>query len=242
MTLAPDNNMETGQPSSHYHLKSTLLIVLSFYLLYRISGRLYKTYRIRSRYRDIPSLPRHPIWGNLINAGRHFNPALKRHPDYGFEEMWQELGQPGCFLLDVTPVQDRGLLILAEPQCAEVLVQPSEEFKYSLPKDPGSSKLLKPLMGAEGINAQEGSHWRAIRKRFNPGFQPQHLRHLLDRSRQKSRSSFIVSKSLQKTGLRSECRTMPAISLSMSLLRLELGKILQPRPHQKVRATSRLWV
>lgn len=170
--------METEQLSWYYRLKSTSVILLSLYALCRIAGRFYKTYRVRARYQNIPSFPRHPIWGNLINAGPHFSPMLNRHPDYGFEEMWQQLGQPGCFLLDVTPVQKKGHLILAAPQFAEKLAQPLDEFKYSLPKDPDSSKLLKPLMGAEGINAQEGSHWRAIRKRFNPGFQPQHLQSL----------------------------------------------------------------
>lgn len=169
--------MEAEPNSRYHHLKSTLLVVLLLYLLYRVSVWLYKAYRIRLRYHDIPSLPRHPIWGNLVNAGQRLNPALKRHPDYGFEEIWREMGEPGCFLVDLAPVEDRGFLVIAEPQYVEAVVNPSEDFRYSTPKS-NNYKPLKPLLGAESIITKEGSDWRATRKRFNPGFQPKYVHSL----------------------------------------------------------------
>lgn len=36
------------------------------------------TYSIRKRYTELPSLPRHPIWGNLVNAVNELNNG--KHP------------------------------------------------------------------------------------------------------------------------------------------------------------------
>ncbi|KAK4978282.1 hypothetical protein LTR42_002660 [Elasticomyces elasticus] len=125
----------------------------------------------------MPSLPRHPIWGNLVNAGERLKPSLNRHPDYGFEEIWRELGEPGCFMVDLAPVEDRGFLVIAEPQYIEVLVNPSEDYKYSIPKS-GNYRALKPLLGSESMISKDGAEWRALRKRFNPGFQPKYINSL----------------------------------------------------------------
>ena len=171
--------METlaGHDTRLYHVRSTFLVILALYLSYKISQWLYKAYRIRTRFHDIPSLPRHRIWGNLINAGERLKPSLQRHPDYGFEEIWQELGQPGCFLVDLAPIEDRGFLIVAEPQYVEALVNSTEDFKYSLPKS-DTYHALRPVLGAESIITKEGAAWRAMRKRFNPSFQPKYIHSL----------------------------------------------------------------
>ncbi|KAI4122795.1 MAG: hypothetical protein LQ338_005609 [Usnochroma carphineum] len=167
----------TGLESRLHHIRSTLLVVLALYVSYRIYQWIYKAYRVRTRFYDIPSLPRHRIWGNLINAGERLKPSLKRHPDYGFEEIWRELGEPGCFLVDLAPVEDRGFLIIAEPQYAEAVVSSTEQFKYSIPKS-NTYHALKPVLGAESIITKEGAAWKAMRKRFNPSFQPRHIHSL----------------------------------------------------------------
>ncbi|OBT43353.1 hypothetical protein VE00_05750 [Pseudogymnoascus sp. WSF 3629] len=170
--------METiKELEQRYHIRSTLFVVLGLYVLYRVSHWIYKAYRVRTRFHDIPSLPRHPIWGNLVNAGERLKPSLKRHPDYGFEEIWRELGEPGRFLVDLAPVEDRGFLVIAEPQYAEALLNSSKEFKYSIPKSKNYHSL-KPVIGAESIITKEGAAWKEMRKRFNPGFQPRYIHSL----------------------------------------------------------------
>ncbi|KAI4158829.1 MAG: hypothetical protein LQ342_007065 [Letrouitia transgressa] len=164
----------TGLEPRLYHVRSTLLVVIVLYVSYRISQWIYKAYRVRTRFHDIPSLPRHLVWGNLINAGERLKPSLKRHPDYGFEEIWRELGEPGCFLVDLAPIEDRGFLIIAEPQYVEAVVNSTEEFKYSIPKS-NNYRALKPVLGAESIITKEGAAWKAMRKRFNPIFQPRYI-------------------------------------------------------------------
>ncbi|KAI4217214.1 MAG: hypothetical protein LQ351_000523 [Letrouitia transgressa] len=163
--------MLTGLEPRLYLARSTLLVLLALYVSYLISHWIYKAYRIRTRFHDIPALPRHPVWGNLINAGERLKPSLKRHPNYGFEEIWRELGEPGCFLVDLAPIEDRGFLIIAEPQYAEAVVNSTKEFKYSVQKS-RNYHALKPVLGAGSIITKEGAAWKAMRKRFSPSFQP----------------------------------------------------------------------
>jgi cytochrome P450 len=156
-----------------YDVRYAFLSVLGLYSYYRLIRWTLRAYGVRTRYRDIACLPRHPLWGNLVNAGEKLNPSRGIHPDYGFEEIWHELGEPSAYLVDLAPI-DRGYLVVAEPQVAEVLVQPSEHFKYSVPKS-DTYHALTPLIGSESMITKEGEDWRQMRKRFNPGFQPKHI-------------------------------------------------------------------
>lgn len=165
-----------GLISKVYDARSTVIVIITLCLSYRVSQWIYKAYLIRTRYHDIPSLPRHLIWGKLINGGARLNPSLNRHPDYGFEEIWHELGEPGCFLVDLAPV-DCAFLVIAESQYVEALINPSEQCKYSVPKS-DTYHALKPLIGSESMIMKEGADWKAMRKRFNPGFQPKYIHSL----------------------------------------------------------------
>lgn len=80
-------------------------------------------------------------------------------------------------MVDLAPIEDRGFLIIAEPQHAEALLNSTEEFKYSIPKS-NNYHALKPVLGAESIITKEGAAWRAMRKRFNPSFQPRYIHSL----------------------------------------------------------------
>ena len=162
--------------SKIYEARLPVLVIIALYFSFRITRWIHNGYLVRTRYHDIPSLPRHPIWGNVINCGLRLNPLRDRHPDYGLEEIWNDLGSPGCFLLDFAPVY-HGILIIAEPQHVEALVQPSELFKHSLPKS-DTYDALKPLIGYESMITKEGADWKAMRKRFNPGFQPRYIHSL----------------------------------------------------------------
>jgi Cytochrome P450 len=150
---------------------SFILVTISLYVVYSLYGIVRNAYHIRKKYNDIPSLPRHPLWGNLVNCGAKLRG--ERHPDYGFEEIWESLGRPPAFLVDLAPVS-RAVLIIAEPQIAEAIVQPSDEFKYSTPKSDTFSAISR-LIGAESLLTKEGEDWKNLRKRFNPGFQPKYL-------------------------------------------------------------------
>jgi hypothetical protein len=68
-------------PSSVQHfLDFRRIITLAgvFFALY-ISTKIFRvarrTYAARRRYKEIPQLPRHPVWGHLVNMGEKLNPA-----------------------------------------------------------------------------------------------------------------------------------------------------------------------
>ena len=165
-----------GLVTKLYDARSLVIVAVTLYVLYRVSQWIYRAYRVRTRYHDIVSLPRHILWGNLVNAGARLNPSLKRHPDYGFEEIWNDLDRPGCFLVDLAPVDD-AFLVIAEPQYVEAVVNTSEHFRFSAPKN-NTYHALRQLIGAESMITKEGADWKAMRKRFNPGFQPQYIHSL----------------------------------------------------------------
>ena len=148
-----------------------LIAAISLYIALYLFRVFHKTYNVRRRYNAIPQLPRHPVWGHLINCGEKL--AGSRHPDYGFEEIWESMGRPSCFLMDLTPV-DNAFLVLAEPQIAEAIVFPSKQYKYSTPKSDTFVHLSR-LIGSESLITREHEEWKALRKRFNPGFQPKHI-------------------------------------------------------------------
>lgn len=163
--------------SSIYSFRIVFLAVCGIYITYKICQIVYGTYHVRQRFDDIPSLPRHWIFGNLKAMGEKCNPRSGRHADYGFEEIWHELDRPAAFMVDLAPVDVRSFLIVAEPQIAESATQPSNDFKYSLPKS-DAMQPLKPLIGKESIITAEDEEWRNLRKRFNRGFAPAHLHNL----------------------------------------------------------------
>ncbi|KAJ9605726.1 hypothetical protein H2200_009575 [Cladophialophora chaetospira] len=156
----------------------TAFVVLgAVYLSIKLFRIIKNTYQARHRYQEIPQLPRHPVWGHLVNMGEKLNPTLQRHPDYAFEEIWNSLGKPPAFLMDLHPV-DGAFLIIADHGLAEEISQPSATFKYSLPKSDTLMAMYR-LIGLESLIIAEGEEWKVLRRRFNKGFSPQHL-HTLD--------------------------------------------------------------
>ncbi|KAJ9502739.1 hypothetical protein LTR96_005867 [Exophiala xenobiotica] len=171
----------------------TLITVSLYYALLKITHIVYNLHTARRhRWLDIPTLPRHPLWGNLINMGSKLQPSLNRHPDYGFVEIWNALNQPDAFLMDMLPL-DNCFLVVAHPAVAETLVQPlvqplpgsspgtpgsgSKGYKYSIPKS-DTIRTLWRLIGLESMIIADGEEWRGLRKRFNRGFAPAHLHSL----------------------------------------------------------------
>ncbi len=150
-------------------------LLLAIYLVYRLIPMVRLSYRLRTNpdWKHIPSLPRHWLMGNLINAGQKLDPSLNRHPDYGMMEIWESLNRPHAWLLDLAPI-DQGFLVVAHPDIAEAVVQPSTTFKYSANKS-DTFKPLNALLGDESILTHEGEEWRTLRRRFNKGFSPAHL-------------------------------------------------------------------
>ena len=167
----------SDQFSYRYSFRFTVFFLFLCFIAYKIFRVIIFTYHTRQRYRDIPSLPRHWLLGNLKAVADKCSPQRGQHADYGFEEIWNELGQPPCFFVDIAPVEDHSFLVVAEPWVAEAITQPSAEYKYSIPKSDTMYALHK-LIGRESLITSEGDEWRDLRKRFNKGFAPAHIHNL----------------------------------------------------------------
>ena len=171
--------LEHGLGSSQFLLGLRCLgLVAVCYVSFKLYQQITLTYRARKNphFKQLPSSPRHWFWGNLINDGQKIAPTTNRHPDYGFEEIYHTLEEPPVFMVDLLPISF-SLLVVADPRVAEQLTEPCKEYKYSVPKS-DTIRSLWPLMGKESIVTAEGETWRALRRRFNKGFAPQHLHSL----------------------------------------------------------------
>lgn len=161
-----------------------LVLITGFLIIFnKIVKTIIFTYRTHHRYDDIPHAQRHWLWGNVVNFGAKLAPSINQHPDYAFEEVWEELGRPPAYMIDMAPV-DRATLVICDPTVAEIITQPSSEFRYSTPKS-NTLQAMTKLVGDHSLVIIEGDEWRTQRRRFNKGFAPAHLNTLIP---------FVVSK------------------------------------------------
>jgi len=95
-----------------------------------------------------------------------------------FNLLWKDAGQPELFFLDLRPV-NYPMTVVASHEIAEQISRVSKTFPTSVNKSPTVQGGLGRLIGAKSILIEEGDSWKALRKRFNPGFAPHHLLSLL---------------------------------------------------------------
>ncbi|KAI1440775.1 cytochrome P450 [Annulohypoxylon stygium] len=130
------------------------------------------------QYAHIPQLPNHLLWGHLKVFGEFIHRGIHdRHPDQIFEEMWASIGCPPIMFVDFRPIIPP-MAIVSNHDIAEQITKSSKYFPVSTPKSPTMAHLL-PLLGPASILTKEGDEWKDLRKRYNPGFAPQHLWSLL---------------------------------------------------------------
>ncbi|GKZ18947.1 hypothetical protein AbraIFM66951_001907 [Aspergillus brasiliensis] len=155
--------------------QTILLILLPLAISYIVN-------RVRDsrlkKYADWPQLPPSVIWGHL-KAVHEFiaRGEEKRHIDIVFREIQEHLGNPPLMLFDLRPVQYR-LCVVGSHEVAEQISRSTKSFPYSMQKSP-TMGAFEPLLGPHSIVTQNGEYWKGLRKRFNPGFAPQHLVTLL---------------------------------------------------------------
>ncbi|EMR71667.1 putative cytochrome p450 protein [Eutypa lata UCREL1] len=90
--------------------------------------------------------------------------------------MHNTLGRPQLMLVDLRPV-NRPMVLVTSHDIAEQVSKSSKLFPTSVPK--ADLRYLEHLIGSTSVLASYGEEWKALRRRFNPGFAPQHLMTLL---------------------------------------------------------------
>jgi cytochrome P450 len=92
-------------------------------------------------------------------------------------EIWESLGRPPMFLLDLRPVSYR-ILIVTSHEVAEQISRSSKLFPWSVTKSP-TIRDQQQVFGHQSMLALQGEEWKTLRRKFNPGFAHQHLMTLL---------------------------------------------------------------
>ncbi|PLB44787.1 cytochrome P450 monooxygenase [Aspergillus steynii IBT 23096] len=157
----------------------TIALVL-FLLLPLLAAYLY-TQLYYYRFKQHASWPQPQpslLWGHLKVMHQAIQEyAELRRTDAALTKIWESLGKPSAFILDLRPAE-RVLCIVASHEVAEQFVQPSKQFPYSVSKSP-TMQQFTDLIGKGPIITREEMEWKMLRKRFNPGFAFPHLIGLL---------------------------------------------------------------
>ncbi|KAG8157057.1 hypothetical protein KVR01_013047 [Diaporthe batatas] len=102
-------------------------------------------------------------------------------------------------LLDNWPVVPP-MVVITSHEVAEQISKPSKYFpQYGVPKAPSVDRIVS-LIGPNSILFKQNEEWKEVRKRFNPGFAPQHLITLLPLIIEKAMPYFAVLDGFSRTG------------------------------------------
>lgn len=150
--------------------KRILLAVLSLLATYLYNKLYYKRFKQHAR---LPQMPPTTLLGHL----KTLDDLIKRgepdrHPDFMFSEMHEILGRPPLMFVDLRPI-NRPMVLVSSHEVAEQVSRASKAFPTSIPKTDLS--YLLHLTGPTSILLAYGDKWKALRKRYNPAFAPQHL-------------------------------------------------------------------
>ncbi|KAL5121899.1 hypothetical protein ACEQ8H_000114 [Pleosporales sp. CAS-2024a] len=132
----------------------------------------------RWRYHTYAHIPT-PLKNSLFLGHLPYIAAeYKKAGNYVLENVWKAHGCPDYLFVDTRPAQ-YPLALIASHHVAEQITKATKEQPYSTTKSPTLQSGFGRLIGRLALISQEGEAWKSIRKRFNPGFAPQHLMSLL---------------------------------------------------------------
>ncbi|KAL2127976.1 hypothetical protein VTI74DRAFT_9913 [Chaetomium olivicolor] len=154
---------------------SILLAILPLVATYLLVSLRYR------RFRQFAEFPQHKpslLWGHMRVVHAY---SMKGPPGSNFDaavmRMAKDLGNPPIMLFDLRPVT-YPMVVILNHEVAEQISRASKLFPWSTPKSPTMDMLLR-VTGPHSILTKQNEDWKQIRKRFNPGFAPQHLMTLL---------------------------------------------------------------
>ncbi|KAL2262650.1 hypothetical protein VTK26DRAFT_575 [Humicola hyalothermophila] len=152
-----------------------VVVVLPLVATYLVTAIWHKRLK---QFAHFPQLKPSLIWGHLKALHEL---RLRGRPDGHIDavllNITRELGNPPLILLDLRPVS-YPLVVVASHEVAEQISRASKQLPWSTPKSPTLAGLVR-VTGKRSILSQQGDEWKRLRKRFNPGFAPQHLMSLL---------------------------------------------------------------
>ncbi|KAF2013636.1 cytochrome P450 [Aaosphaeria arxii CBS 175.79] len=183
-----------GSTTAYTALTLLPLIVWSLYALLR-QWRFGKYAHIPKQKK--PSL----LLGNLKDIAMGFTRIgdPRRHFDYIAENELKEVGNPPLLYLDLRPFS-YVLIVVRSYDIAEQISRVSKLHPQSVTKSPTLMTSYRALIGKKSLLTEEGDSWKALRKRFNLGFAPQHLLTLMPQILSKTKIFMAKLDALAATG------------------------------------------
>lgn len=179
---AHDTKREGGEEKGETQLYKMLLSLTLAVTTALLAGSYLFRKLSYKRFQEYAGFPQHAsslILGHLQTVDEFVKkqPA-KGHADMAFAAMHRALGRPPVMLVDLRPVASC-MLVVGSYEIAEQITRASDAWPHTPPKVPEIWKQLEYLTGPRSIISARGEKWKALRKRFNPGFATQNLMNLL---------------------------------------------------------------
>lgn len=157
--------------------RATLLLFAAIPLLAYAASQAVYSWRFK-QFKGWPQLKSSLFWGHMKVMREFVNQGdPKRDVDMVFSSVFRALGKPPLMIFDFRPIM-YPMVVVTSHEVAEQVSRPSRAFPWSLPKSP-TLGAMRPLIGKYSILTLAGEEWKNLRRRFNPGFSPQHLMGLL---------------------------------------------------------------
>ncbi|GAB1313761.1 hypothetical protein MFIFM68171_03971 [Madurella fahalii] len=156
-------------------IERLVLLALPLVATYLLATIWHRRFR---QFGHFPQLKPSLFWGHLQAIHEIMTrsaPGL--HIDQILTDMARDLGNPPITFLDLRPV-GYPMAVVNSNEVAEQVSRVSKLFPWSTPKSPTLSSLAR-ITGPSSILVRQNEDWKQLRKRFNPGFAPQHLMSLL---------------------------------------------------------------
>ncbi|KAF2792269.1 cytochrome P450 [Melanomma pulvis-pyrius CBS 109.77] len=174
-----------------------LLPLVTWYLFTQLRGWRFQKYSHLSN-----QFPQSFLFGHLEIIAKGFIKFgdSRRHVDYVLEDMAKTAGYPQMLFIDLRPV-NYPTVFVASHEIAEQISRATKLSPESVPKSPTMQDSYRRLIGAKSIISEGGASWKALRKRFNPGFAPQHLLTLLPQILEKTTTFISKLDALAESGV-----------------------------------------
>ncbi|PKS07231.1 hypothetical protein jhhlp_005833 [Lomentospora prolificans] len=158
--------------------KMLLTIALSAVPVLIIKGLSWLRHHRLVRFKDWPQMKTSLVWGHMAELAVQMGKGPEAEQfDLTLARIMDSLGNPPLLALDIWPL-NYPMAIILNHDIAEQISRASKNYPYSVPKSP-TMKYLSPLIGKNSLVSINGEMWKTLRKRYNPGFAPQHLLKLL---------------------------------------------------------------
>ncbi|KAL6923928.1 hypothetical protein ACHAP8_007250 [Fusarium lateritium] len=135
---------------------------------------LYRGYRARLFYRDLPGPPHSWLWGH-ISIFKDITTSMPPNsmPQLYYTEIAHRYNLQGIFYLDLWPIGP-GLVIITDPKLIEQAPIPRPLVPH-----PMTNTFIAPIVGENNIPTKSGTEWKKLHNLMSPAFSNTHARSLV---------------------------------------------------------------